>query len=177
MGAGVPESTISLDRDTIKESRVREWFSLAARNVADVVGRPWVFGLAVITIILWAVSGPIFGFSNTWQLVINTTTTIITFLMVFLIQTTQNKDTLVIHVKLNELIAATPRASNYLIDLEDMSEADLQRLELAFQRLAEKADEKQGQPMTVEEAVRSIHAEGERRRTRRGRDRRYSFGS
>ena len=177
MGDGVPESVIRLERDTIKESRMREWFSLAARKVAEVTGRPWVFALAVTTIVVWALLGPLFGFSNTWQLVINTTTTIVTFLMVFLIQTTQNKDTLVIHVKLNELIAATPRASNYLIDLEDMSEADLQRLELAFQRLAQKADEKKGQPMTVEEAVRSIHEESERRRRRKPRDRRYSFGS
>lgn len=173
---GPRESRITLEgEDTVRESRAREWFSLVARRVSEFAGRPWVFALAVLTILVWASTGPVFGFSDTWQLVINTSTTIVTFLMVFLIQSTQNKDTLVIHVKLNELIAATPRASNYLIDLEDMSEADLERLERAFQRLADKAEEKRGQPMTVEDSVRSIHEDAEQRKRRRRS--RYSFGS
>lgn len=176
MGDGIPESVIRLERDPVKESRVREWFSVGSRKVAEIAGRPWVFALAVLLIVTWAITGPLFGFSNTWQLVINTTTTIVTFLMVFLIQTTQNKDTLVIHVKLNELIAATPHASNYLIDLEDMSEADLQRLEVAFQRLSDRAEEKKGKPMTVEDAVRTINDEAARRREDRRRGR-HSHGS
>lgn len=170
---------IELDEgtDPVKESPVREWFSRAARDVSEVAGRPWVFALAVALIVAWALTGPIFGFSDTWQLVINTTTTIVTFLMVFLIQSTQNKDTLVVHVKLNELIASQPGASNHLIDLEDMSEADLERLHIAFQRLADRADEKEtlGR-MTIEQVVHAIYDAKKKRRRARARGR-HSYGS
>lgn len=143
-----------------RERPLREWFSRFSRRIAQLTGTPWGFAFAALVIVLWAVSGPIFGFSDTWQLVINTGTTIVTFLMVFLIQHTQNKDTTVIHVKLNELIASQPGASNHLIDLEDMSDADLERLRIAFQKLADRADEKgvHGK-MSVEEVAHAIEEE------------------
>ncbi|HVM45374.1 MAG TPA: low affinity iron permease family protein [Candidatus Thermoplasmatota archaeon] len=143
--------------DPVKERRVREWFSFVAARASDAAGSAWAFALAILVIVVWAVSGPFFGFSDTWQLIINTGTTIVTFLMVFLIQNTQNKDTIVVHVKLNELIASQPGASNTLIDLEDMSEADLERLRVAFQRLADMAEQKEARGrMTVEEMLRTL---------------------
>jgi low affinity Fe/Cu permease len=102
-------------------------------------GSTVAFVSAVGVVVLWAILGPIFRFSNTWQLVINTGTTIVTFLMVFLIQRTQNKDSLAIHLKLNEIVAALEGASNRLIDVEAMSEKDLQTLECHYGELAELA--------------------------------------
>jgi len=102
-------------------------------------GSSWAFALAAAVIIVWLISGPLFHFSDTWQLVINTGTTIVTFLMVFLIQRTQNKDSLAIQLKLNEIVAAIPGASNRLIDIEDLSEADLMKLHQFYSRLAELA--------------------------------------
>jgi low affinity Fe/Cu permease len=102
-------------------------------------GSSWAFALAAAVIIVWLISGPLFHFSDTWQLVINTGTTIVTFLMVFLIQRTQNKDSLAIQLKLNEIVAAIPGASNRLIDIEDLSEAELIRLHQFYGRLAELA--------------------------------------
>jgi len=101
-------------------------------------GSAWAFAIAVAVIVTWAVTGPIFGFSDTWQLVINTGTTIITFLMVFLIQRTQNKDSLAIQLKLNELLASQRGASNRLINLEDWSEEDIVALHNRFARLSER---------------------------------------
>jgi low affinity Fe/Cu permease len=100
-------------------------------------GSSWAFAIAAAVIVAWLVSGPLFHFSDTWQLVINTGTTIVTFLMVFLIQRTQNKDSLAIQLKLNEIVAAIPGASNRLIDVEDLSESDLMRLHAFYSRLAE----------------------------------------
>jgi low affinity Fe/Cu permease len=97
------------------------------------------FGMAVATVAVWAITGPIFQWSDTWQLVINTGTTIVTFLMVFLIQRTQNKDGLAIQLKLNELVAAMQGASNSLIDVEDMTEAELKMLHRHYQRLVQMA--------------------------------------
>jgi low affinity Fe/Cu permease len=99
-------------------------------------GSSWAFALAVLVILAWLVSGPLFGFSDTWQLVINTGTTIVTFLMVFLIQRSQNKDAMAVQLKLNELVAAVQGASNRLIDVEDLSEKDLVTLHRHYQRLA-----------------------------------------
>jgi low affinity Fe/Cu permease len=99
-------------------------------------GSSWAFGLAVAVIVVWIATGPLFGFSDSWQLVINTGTTIITFLMVFLIQRTQNKDSLALQLKLNEIVAALHGASNRLIDIEDLTESELETLHDHYRRLA-----------------------------------------
>jgi low affinity Fe/Cu permease len=104
-------------------------FRRFAQAVSTAAGRPWTFIAAVALIIVWGVSGPIFGFSDTWQLVINTTTTIVTFLMVFLIQNTQNRDTEALRLKLDELILATHAARNEFVKIEDLNDEDLDRLE------------------------------------------------
>ena len=111
----------------------------AAARVTEWVGSGKGLSAAVGVVVLWAASGPLFGFSNTWQLVINTSTTIVTFLMVFLIQRTQNKDGLAIQLKLNELVAAMEGASNRLIEVEDLSEAELHVLRSHYRRLVEMA--------------------------------------
>jgi low affinity Fe/Cu permease len=122
-------------------------------------GSTAAFAMAFGTIVLWAILGPVFGFSNTWQLVINTGTTIVTFLMVFLIQRSQNKDALAIHLKLNELVAAIEGASNRMIDVESLSEKDLVTLNRYFAELARLARKERdtSQSHSVEEA-RNRHA-------------------
>ena len=107
-----------------------------AKAVARFTARPVTFLLAVAVIVVWIVTGPIFGFSDTWQLVINTGTTIVTFLMVFLIQNTQNRDTLAIQLKLDELIRATKGAHNALLDLEELDDATLEAFRKRYQHLA-----------------------------------------
>ncbi len=102
------------------------WFSRAASRIAEVAGRSWAFLTALLVIVLWGTTGPIFGFSDTWQLVINTGTTIVTFLMVFLIQNTQNRDARAIHLKLDELLRATPKARKEFMEAE---EEDLDEIE------------------------------------------------
>ena len=111
-------------------------FSVIARRIATLSGRPAVFLLAVGAVLLWGLSGPLFGFSNTWQLIINTTTTIITFLMVFVIQSTQNRDTEAIQLKLDELIRATQGAHNALLDLEHIDEEKFERYRESYAKLA-----------------------------------------
>jgi low affinity Fe/Cu permease len=117
-------------------------------------GGSWAFGLALLVVVAWLVSGPIFQFSDTWQLVINTGTTIVTFLMVFLIQRTQNKDSLAVQIKLNELVAAVKGASNRLIDVEDLDETDLRTLHDHYRELARLAarEAKLTESHSVEEA-------------------------
>jgi low affinity Fe/Cu permease len=117
----------------------RSWFMRFANAAARASGRPTTFILAVLVVVTWAVSGPMFGFSDTWQLVINTGTTIITFLMVFLIQNTQNRDAEAMHVKLDELIRAMEGAHNALLDLEELDDKMLDQTRDRYRRLAEKA--------------------------------------
>ncbi|HWU82262.1 MAG TPA: low affinity iron permease family protein [Methylophilaceae bacterium] len=116
--------------------RTASWYSNFAKAAARFCGRPRVFTLAVAIIIVWILTGPLFGFSDTWQLVINTGTTIITFLMVFVIQNTQNRDTEAIQVKLDELIRATKGAHNALLDLEELEEETLDSFKRKYQALA-----------------------------------------
>lgn len=116
---------------------MKELFRIFAQKTSDWVGSPWAFMLAVATVIVWAVSGPLFGFSDTWQLVINTGTTIVTFLMVFLIQNTQNRDAKAMHLKLDELLRAASEARTSLVDLEDLSDEELAKLQKQFQQLRE----------------------------------------
>ncbi len=119
-------------------------YSQLAKHAARFCGKPIVFTLAVGTIALWIITGPIFKFSDTWQLVINTATTIITFLMVFLIQNTQNRDTEAIQIKLDELIRATQGAHNALLDLEELEEAHLDAFRQKYQALAQAARQQVG---------------------------------
>lgn len=111
---------------------MNEMFRQISNKISHWVGTPAAFALAIFGIIIWALSGPVFGFSDTWQLVINTTTTIITFLMVFLIQNTQNRDARAIHLKLDELIRATNGARDELIDLEEMPDDQLDQVHADF---------------------------------------------
>jgi low affinity Fe/Cu permease len=111
----------------------------AARAVTRWVGSSWAFTVALSFIIVWLVTGPLFGFSNTWQLVVNTGTTVVTFLMVFLIQRAQNKDAMALQLKLNEIVAALEGASNRLIDVEDLDEEELRALHRHFKTLVEQA--------------------------------------
>ncbi len=116
-------------------------FTRFARWISAISGRPITFTLAVVVIVVWAVTGPLFGFSDTWQLVINTGTTIVTFLMVFLIQNTQNRDTEALQIKLDELIRAQRGARNQVLDLEEMEEAELDEIRKEYLDLAEHARE------------------------------------
>ncbi len=121
--------------------RTTTWYTGFAKSASHFCGRPRTFSLAVAIIAIWVVTGPIFGFSDTWQLVINTGTTIITFLMVFLIQNTQNRDTEAIQIKLDELIRATKGAHNALLDLEDLEEETLDAFRSKYRLLAASARE------------------------------------
>jgi len=114
-------------------------FGRLARAAAHAMGQPAAFGIALGGIVLWCLAGPLFGFSDTWQLIINTGTTIVTFLMVFLIQNTQNKDAEAMHIKLDELIRAIAQARNALLNLEELEETDLDRIRAEYLRLAEQA--------------------------------------
>jgi low affinity Fe/Cu permease len=117
-------------------------FSSIARRIAVLSGRPAVFLVAASAVVLWGLSGPLFDYSNTWQLIINTTTTIITFLMVFIIQNTQNRDTEAMQIKLDELIRATQGAHIALLDLEELEEEQLDRYRRSYERLARQARER-----------------------------------
>ena len=133
----VPDNTEEIKGSKLKMARLYNNFST---KVTRATGRPAALILAFLVIILWAITGPIFQFSDTWQLVINTGTTIITFLMVFIIQQSQNKDTTAIQLKLNELIAANEKASNRLIDIEDLTEEELLVLKEFYIKLADLAE-------------------------------------
>ena len=133
-------------------------FSRLAKWTSHMAGHPLGFGLAVLTIVVWAVTGPIFGFSDTWQLVINTGTTIVTFLMIFLVQNTQNRESAAIQLKLDELIRAMSGAHNAYLDLEEMTEEELEKLHASYEALARQARDamKQGQGDTGSPEVGGI---------------------
>jgi low affinity Fe/Cu permease len=130
----------------MRPTKSRTWFTRFTKWTAHVSGRPVTFFAACAVITIWAALGPSFGFTDTWQLVINTGTTIVTFLMVFLIQSTQNRDTEAIQVKLDELIRAVGHARNELLDLEELEEKDLDDLKQTFIELAKKARGQRLQP-------------------------------
>ena len=119
---------------------VSDAFRVFARRSSMMLGSAWAFAGAVLVIVVWILTGPTFHFSDTWQLIINTATTVITFLMVFLIQNTQNRDAKAMHLKLDEMIRALKGARNQLVDLEDLSDEDLKKLEEQFRRLRKKAE-------------------------------------
>ena len=119
------------------------WFARFAQAVSHVTGRPNAFILAVTAIVIWGMTGPFFGYSDTWQLVINTATTIITFLMVFVIQNTQIRDTIAMQIKLDELIRVTRAASNTLLDLEELDDRELEEMRQTYERLAQEIPQHQ----------------------------------
>src|SRR5438477_1509615 len=119
---------------------VSDAFRVFARRTSNVLGSAWAFVLALLIIVVWGITGPTFHYSDTWQLIINTGTTIVTFLMVFLIQNTQNRDAKAVHLKLDEIIRAIKGARNELVDLENLSDEDLAALEKQFQRVRKKAE-------------------------------------
>src|SRR5712672_3322118 len=119
---------------------VSDAFRVFAHRSAAMLGSAWAFGGAVLVILVWILTGPTFHFSDTWQLIINTATTVITFLMVFLIQNTQNRDAKAMHLKLDEIIRAIKDARDELVDLEDLSDEELKNMEAQFQRLRKQAE-------------------------------------
>ena len=119
---------------------MNELFRKFAQKTSQIVGTSWAFILAVLIILVWGITGPMFRYSDTWQLVINTSTTIITFLMVFLIQNTQNRDAKAIHLKLDELIKGVKGARTGLVNLEELSDSKLEKLQQEFARLQKKAN-------------------------------------
>ena len=122
---------------------MRKVFTSFATKTSQIVGSPWSFLVAFLIVIAWGASGPLFNFSDTWQLVINTGTTIITFLMVFLIQNTQNRDAKAMHLKLDELISATKAAHNEMIDIEDLSDDKLQEIAAYYKQKKEECDDEE----------------------------------
>lgn len=123
----------------MRPTKSKSWFTRFAKWTARAAGRPVTFMISLAVILVWAVTGPLFGFSDTWQLVINTGTTIVTFLMVFLIQSTQNRDSEAIQVKLDEIIRAIGKCKNELMDLEELEEVDLDQIREEYQDMARKA--------------------------------------
>jgi low affinity Fe/Cu permease len=139
------------DRDFF--CRIRDVFGVFARKTSSVLGSAWAFVAAILIIVLWAMTGPTFHYSDTWQLIINTGTTIVTFLMVFLIQNTQNRDAKAVHLKLDELIRAIGPARNKLVDLEKLSDDDLKSLEGEFEKVRKKAEGAKEKVQGVREAA------------------------
>jgi low affinity Fe/Cu permease len=152
-----------------KESRIGNVLERFARAVTEATGGSWAFSIALGVIVIWGLTGPFFGFSDTWQLVINTGTTIVTFLMVFLIQRSQNKDALAIHLKLNEIVAAIEGASNRLINIEDLTEAEVRTLHEHYRTLAAmaKREEMLTHSHSIEEAERRYAMKKRHREYRR----------
>lgn len=132
----------------MRPTKSSSWFTIFAKTTSRATGRPSAFVAAGAIIVIWIVTGPLFHFSDTWQLVINTGTTIVTFLMVFLIQNTQNRDSEALQVKLDELIRAMEGAHNALLDLEDLEDDELDRIRLNYSTLAKQAREELRQGMS-----------------------------
>jgi low affinity Fe/Cu permease len=130
-------------------------FRIFARRSSAVLGSAWAFGIAILVIVIWGLTGSAFHYSNTWQLIINTGTTIVTFLMVFLIQNTQNRDAKAAHLKLDEIIRALTGARNELIDLEKLADEDLTTLEKQFERVRKKAERNGNNPGDTRRADRT----------------------
>ena len=126
--------------ETEKRASLNTWFSGVASRASQIVGSAWMFILAIAVIVAWGVTGPMFHYSDTWQLIINTGTTIITFLIVFLIQNTQNRDAKAIHLKLNELIHAVSQAHDELIDVEKLSDEELKTLEGYYEKVRKECE-------------------------------------
>ena len=133
---------------------MRDAFRVFARHTSAILGSAWAFCGAILIIVVWALTGPTFHFSDTWQLIINTGTTIVTFLMVFLIQNTQNRDAKAVHLKLDELIRALKGARNKLVDLEELSDDELNNLEQQFTRIRKKAETTEKKVAELESAAR-----------------------
>jgi low affinity Fe/Cu permease len=131
---------------------MREAFRILAQRTAEWVGTPQAFGLALTLIVLWALTGPVFGYSDTWQLVINTATTIVTFLMVFLIQNMQNRDARAIHLKLDELLRGVKGARTAMVALENSTDEELAELQAEFDRLHRRLNARTPRPPVGEEA-------------------------
>jgi low affinity Fe/Cu permease len=126
--------------ETEKRGNLNTWFSGLASRASQIVGSAWIFIAAIVVIVAWAVAGPMFHYSDTWQLIINTGTTIVTFLMVFLIQNTQNRDAKAIHLKLNELIHALSKAHDELIDVEKLSDEELKTLDGYYEKVRKECE-------------------------------------
>ncbi len=133
----------------------KSWFARFAKKASCYAGRPATFGIAVVLIVVWGASGPLFHFSDTWQLMVNTSTTIVTFLMVFLIQNSQNRDSQALQIKLDELLRVQKKANNALMDLEDLSEEELEAARAGFIQLAQEKRQLDDDP-AVKESVTSM---------------------
>ena len=141
-------------------SKLKAYFEKVARKISDYAGKPLTFVVALSIVIVWAVSGPVFGFSDTWQLVINTGTTIITFLMVFLVQSAQNRDSKAVQLKLDELIYKQDKANNIMIDIENLSDDELTKLAEKYQHIRNTGD-----PEELEKLQRETKAATQRKKT------------
>jgi len=144
---------------------MNDLFRKFAHKASEIVGSPWAFITAVAIILIWAITGPMFGFSDTWQLIINTGTTVVTFLIVFLIQNSQNRDAKAIHLKLDELIRSIKGARNRLVDLEELSDEELTQLQEEFRRLRERYNRPSGIHIeTIEEELKGRKAKGQKQK-------------
>jgi low affinity Fe/Cu permease len=147
------------------DSNVNKWFAKFAGKASNVTGSSWAFLAAVVIILVWAVSGPLFNFSDTWQLIINTFTTLVTFLMVFLIQNTQNRDAKALHLKLDEVIHALAEAHNELMGVEDRPDEDLRDLMQLYQELAQRKGSRRDMERLLKEILARTDGDAEPKET------------
>lgn len=136
------EHKLEAKKHVQEKQTVGMWFAHLATKTATIVGSPWAFLLATLSCLAWLLSGPLYGYSDTWQLVINTATTVLTFLIVFLIQNTQNRDAKAIHLKLDELIRSIHKAHNEMIDIEKLSDEELEELAKHYEHIRKACDER-----------------------------------